>query len=248
MTDRRLELEAIFNFRDLGGYAAADGRHTKWKTLYRADGVHRLSGDDLEAVRALGLRTVIDLRTDNEIEVRGRFPVDDHPVDWHHLPMITEIWDPEVAKAETAAEVYLADRYLEMLEQGAESIRRTLALLAAPDSYPALFHCAAGKDRTGVVAALVLALAGVSDDDVATDYGLSAAGMDALLVWLDENVPEAREAMVNQPAAFMQAPAGAMHRFLDGVVARYGSVTAFVIDDLGVDPGTIEGLRATLLE
>jgi protein-tyrosine phosphatase len=249
MTDeRRLELAKVFNFRDLGGYHTAGGQQTKWRALYRADGVHRLSGDDLEAVRVLGLRTVLDLRTPDEIETRGRFPVDDHPVDWHHLPMITAAWDPEILRIEAEAEVFLADRYLEMLEQGADAIRTALTLLADPESYPALFHCAAGKDRTGVLAALVLALVGVSDDDVADDYGMSAASMESLIAWLAENFPEARDAMVNQPSAFMQAPAGAMHRFLDAVRARYGSVEGFVTDDLGVDPGVIDGVRAALLE
>jgi protein-tyrosine phosphatase len=246
--NRRLELAAVFNFRDLGGYIGADGRTTRWQVLYRADGVHRLGGADLEAVRELGLRTVIDLRTNEEIELRGRFPVDDHPVDWHHLPMIRRIWDRDVVEAETKVEAYLADRYLDMLEDGASTIVRTLGLLADESTYPALFHCAAGKDRTGVLAALVLALVGVSNDDVAADYGLSATGIDQLMAWLSENVPDARDAMLAQPAAFLAAPQGAMHRFLEAVAERYGSVEAFATADLGVDPTVIAALRTHLLE
>src|SRR5689334_2931769 len=92
---RRLELEQVFNFRDLGGYRTVDGPQLRWGRVFRADGLHRLTESDLEAVRRLGLRTVIDLRTPAELAERGTFPVDAHPVDFHHLPIIDVVWDPD---------------------------------------------------------------------------------------------------------------------------------------------------------
>ena len=71
---RLIRLDAVHNFRDVGGYPTADGRTTRWRTLFRADGLYRLAGDDLEIVRALGLRTVIDLRTDGELADAARSP------------------------------------------------------------------------------------------------------------------------------------------------------------------------------
>src|SRR6478735_6927237 len=84
---RHVMLESAFNFRDLGGYPAGDGRRTRWRTLFRADGLHRLTEPDLDILRRLGLSTVIDLRTENELVERGRFPIEAHPVGYHHLSL-----------------------------------------------------------------------------------------------------------------------------------------------------------------
>src|SRR3954451_1702516 len=92
-TTRHVALESAFNFRDLGGYPAGEGRRTRWRTLFRSDGLHRLTPADVEILRGLGLRTVIDLRTGDELEERGRFPVDAHPVGYHHLSLMDVIWD-----------------------------------------------------------------------------------------------------------------------------------------------------------
>ena len=73
---RLIALDGVHNFRDMGGYPTVDGRTTRWGRLYRADGLFRLTTDDVEALRPLGLRTVVDLRTQEEIDLRGRFPVE----------------------------------------------------------------------------------------------------------------------------------------------------------------------------
>src|SRR5436190_2005958 len=93
------------------------------------------------------------------------------------------------------------------------AIRRALHLLAEPGAVPLVFHCAAGKDRTGVVAALTLSLLGVSDDDIATDYSLSRLGMDRMSAWLRDTNPQWAEQMATQPTAFLQSPSDAMHLF-----------------------------------
>ena len=89
---RLIALDGVHNFRDLGGYPTADGRTTRWGRLYRADGLFRLTTDDVEALRPLGLRTVVDLRTHEELELRGRFPVEAHPVAFHHIPVLDTTW------------------------------------------------------------------------------------------------------------------------------------------------------------
>jgi protein tyrosine/serine phosphatase len=134
-----------------------------------------------------------------------------------------------------------------MLDEGAGSIHRALHLLADPDAVPLVFHCAAGKDRTGVVAALTLSLLGVSDDDIATDYSLSRLGMDRLSEWLRDTFPERAEEMATQPTAFLQSPSAAMHLFLEELRARFGSVDDYVAT-LDITRDDIERLRANLLE
>ena len=121
--DRLVVLDAVHNFRDLGGYPTADGRVTRWRRLYRADGLQRLAGADLEVIRARGLRTVVDLRRPEEIAERGMFPVADHPVELHHLSVLDVLW----AEAETAHfgddREFLVWAYREMLHVGRDRLK-----------------------------------------------------------------------------------------------------------------------------
>src|SRR5579859_6412456 len=151
--DRSFPFEAVFNFRDLGGYATRDGRMVRWRTLFRADGLNRLTEEEAEQLRGLGIVTVIDLRTVEEL-ARGRAP-ERLAGAFHHLPMFDVVPDWS-AEPDVASPTFLADRYVEMLESGRDAVARALQVLADPSSLPAVFHCAAGKDRTGIVAAVVL--------------------------------------------------------------------------------------------
>lgn len=241
--DRRVEFQTVFNARDLGGLRAADGRVVRRGVVYRADGVHRLSGEDLDVARQLGLRTVIDLRTLGEVD-RGRFP-EALGVRWHHLPLMSEMWGERDFVATDGAARFLRDRYLDMLVEGRDSIVQALSLVA--DEGPTLFHCAAGKDRTGVMAAVLLGLVGVPHEDIAHDYHLSAAAMSAFSDWVGENYPDAVDAMSKQPAEYLEAPMEAMLLMLDRIDEQHGSMAGFAAD-LGVDDGVVARLRDTLLE
>jgi hypothetical protein len=242
--DRAVPFRLVFNVRDLGGLVTSDGRTVRRGLVFRADGVHRLDGDDLEAARAMGLRTVIDLRTEAEVG-RGRFPADRYPVAWHHLPVLRRIWSDDELVAGTDAAEFLRDRYLDMLADGGPSIAAAITLVA--DGAPALFHCAAGKDRTGVVAAVLLGLLGVPDDDIVADYHASAAAMGAFVDWLTVEFPEALDAMTSQPPEYLEAPTEAMHGFLAEVEARHGSMEGLA-DHLGIAPATVARLRTVLLD
>lgn len=243
--DRSIELRLVFNVRDLGGLRTVDDRIVRRGRLFRADGVQRLRGDDLEVVRALGLRTVIDLRTAGEIGRGGRFPVELHPVEWHSLPMIRRMWSEDDLLVTTGAADFLRDRYVEMLTDGADSLVEIVGLVAA--GQPALFHCAAGKDRTGVVAAVVLGLLGVERDEIVTDYHVTAGAMAAFVDWITLEFPDALDAMTSQPPEYLEAPPAAMSGFLDEVDARYGSMEGLA-DHLGITADTVTRLRETLLD
>src|SRR5947207_11643502 len=196
--ERHVVLDGIFNLRDVGGYPC-DGGTVRWRRLFRADGMHRLAGDDIQRVRQLGIRTIIDLRTMTEVAQRGRVPIDAISARYHHLPVIEHIWDAKAYPTVDDAAAFLMDRYIDMLLEGAPSIARALAILAHERAYPVLFHCAAGKDRTGVLAAVILSLLGVPADVVADDYALSPLGMDRMIEWPKANVPGAVDAMGAQP-------------------------------------------------
>lgn len=242
--DRAVPFRLVFNVRDLGGLSTTDGRVVRRGLVFRGDGVHRLAGADLEAARALSLRTVIDLRTADEVD-RGRFPADRYPVDWHHLPVLRRIWSDDELVAGTSATEFLRDRYLDMLATGGHAIARTVELVA--EGLPALFHCAAGKDRTGVVAAVLLGLLGVHHDDITADYHASAHAMAAFVDWLTVEFPGSLDAMTSQPPEYLEAPAEAMQEFLTEVEARHGSMEGLAAH-LGVREATVGRLRANLLE
>ena len=240
-----MNLETIFNFRDVGGLRTGDGRTVKRGRVYRADGLHRASERDVAELAAVGLRTVLDLRTAGEVAERGVF--DHHGVEHRHLPLIAEIWDPAVLEIEAPAHEFLAARYLEMLDEGAERIAEALRLLADADRLPLVFHCAAGKDRTGILAALLLSLLGVPDADVTADYARSGAAMERFNAWVETAHPEWFEQMANQPKAYAMAPAEAMQAVLDDVRLRWGSVEGYAAD-IGAGADVLEALRGTLLE
>jgi len=243
--DRSVAFELVFNVRDLGGLPVVGGGTTRRGVVYRGDGVHRLAGDDLEKARGLGLRTVVDLRTAGEIERSRRFPVEDHPADWHHLPLFERMWSEDELVATTGAVDFLRERYLDMLVTGGGSIARVVELVS--DGTPLLFHCAAGKDRTGVVAAVVLSLAGVPAGEIADDYHATAGAMAAFVDWLTVTHPEALDAMTSQPPEYLEAPHDAMATFLDAVDDRYGSMEGYV-SGLGVSSARIDALRAALVD
>ena len=238
--ERHLPFEHVFNFRDLGGYETVDGRAVKWRTVFRADGIHRLTLDDLAS---LDVRTVLDLRTPDELE-RGRCEHDS--IGYHHLPILQTPWTELGFEGELEPVTFLADRYVEMLDEGRDSIARALHILGEESSLPLVFHCAAGKDRTGVVAAVLLGVLGVADDDIADDYSLSRLGMTRFKEWIVENFPDAADAMSKQPDAFLAAPAEAMHLFLERMRATFGSFDAYVTG-LGVEDATLDAVRSNLL-
>jgi protein-tyrosine phosphatase len=243
---RHIQLERVFIFRDLGGYPTRDGRTTRWQTLFRADGIHRLSEADVDTLRPLGLRTIIDLRTPDEVEEHGRFPLDSYTATYHHQPVLDVIWTPEQIETFGESPTFLVDRYREMLVIGDRALGESLRLFGASETYPAVFHCAAGKDRTGILAALVLGLLGVGDDVIAEDYALSRAGMAKMIAWVKENFPEAAERFGKGPSPLASAEPETILALLDHIRDEHGSLEAYV-HTLGVEAEHIEGMRAALL-
>ena len=138
-------------------------------------------------IRKLGIATVIDLRTTFEVE-GGRFPVDEIPVGFHHLPLLDEVPDPEAFKM---APGMLSTQYREMASDAAPQIGRVLSIVAERHAHPLIVHCTAGKDRTGVLVAVLLGLLGVPDEAIVEDYALSAGAMAALRQKLIERYPRA---------------------------------------------------------
>src|SRR6266851_4079465 len=231
---RHVSFDACFNFRDLGGYETADGRRVRWSTLYRADTLHRLTSADAAVLRALGLRTVIDLRSGAEIDDHGRLRPGVAEATWQHVPMLDNI--KLVARPASELPAILSERarpgegYLRIVETFATAVTDVVALLADRCTLPAVFHCTAGKDRTGIVAALVLDVLGVPDEEIAADYALTEEARDRSTAWIEANEPDYAAYLAQIPLERRMATPDKILDFLDGLREKFGTVAGFLAE------------------
>lgn len=244
----------VFNLRDLGGVRTVDGHTVQHGLLFRSDSPHRATADDLDRLRSLGLQLVIDLRQATERDTFGVVTAD-VAARHAHLPVFDALTgsgrhalsgDVEQEMLAAARRHGQAGEYLYMVERGAATFVGALELLAEDGGLPALFHCAVGKDRTGVLAALALTLVGVAPRDVAADYARTTAGIEALARWAEQHEPAyGADLRAVQPDGAWTRPE-VMLGFLDLVADRHGSV-AELLHDAGLPDDVPGRLRDQLL-
>lgn len=166
---RQVEFDGMVNFRDLAGLPANGGAIRPGR-LFRSDSVAYASARDVaRLVEEFGLATVIDLRGEREVELLGRGPLQSTVVSYVSAPI-----------ADVTACDSLPDHYVAILEERGDLLATLLRRLASPDALPALIHCEAGCDRTGVLTAIVLALLGVPDEEICADYAQTAHAVPAI--------------------------------------------------------------------
>ena len=253
-----MAFEACFNFRDLGGYSGRDGRTVRWGRLFRSDTLHRLTVADLEAFSSLGLSTVVDLRTDTELQDHGTLCSDGRSlVEWHHVPLFDGVMrlqpgaessalrPPTTSSSEPQEEAPGA-AYVGMLGDGAGAVR-VFELLLGPGSLPAVFHCTSGKDRTGMVAAMSLDLLGVDDETIAHDYELTNLTRERSNQWIAAHEPVFAAFLAQIPPERRTTRAETILAFLSAIRERFGSVEGMLVAS-GMPPRRIEAFRDSLLE
>jgi protein-tyrosine phosphatase len=236
---RHIAFDRLHNFRDLGGYRAADGRRVRWGLLYRSDSLGKLAGHDADQFTALGIKTVIDLRYPWEVEQGGRVPAS-AAVTYYNLSIEHRPYDQTALTDDVEPVRFLADRYAEVARDGFAEIGAALRIIAADDSAPLVLHCASGKDRTGLLAALVLSLLGVGAEDIAADFALTGLATDRLIADWHAFYP-------GRPLLwphYGKAPAEVMEVFLAELSGRHGSVRDYVTGYLGVQDAVIRQLTA----
>ena len=238
-----IDLEGCLNFRDLGGYPTENGKKVRWRQLYRSDALHHLTAADVARMRdELRIDTVIDLRSSSELATEGRGPLGTEPVRFHHLPL----FDGHVARPEGWSGIEtLADRYFLLAEIAKKPIAQVVALLADAAG-PAVYHCAAGKDRTGVVSAVLLGLLGVPDEIIIADYAATQENLDAIIERL-MSTKGYQKMLSALPADTMHAEAETMAVFLRSIRERYGSMRDYA-RAAAVADAAVERLVARLLE
>jgi protein-tyrosine phosphatase len=232
------------NFRDLGGYPTASGGSTRWGLLFRSCSLHELTGEDLTAFDALGVRAIYDLRRDDE---RDREP---GPRPVRSLPMPSRFTGkPDLSPLRERAdgERWLLDDYHAMLADGGPVFGALLTALSDADGTPAVFHCAGGKDRTGMSAALLLSWLGVDRETVLDDYELTGRYLSA------RDTPDVVDRMVEMGIGRSAAEALlGTHRWvladaLDLIDSEYGGVETYLRGPAAMTSRALDDLRARLV-
>jgi protein-tyrosine phosphatase len=242
-TSRILHLEGTHNVRDLGGLETGPNTRTVSGRFLRADSLHALSVGAQMMLLESGLKTVIDLRSPKELE---RFPnpfADHDEVRYLNVSLFGSLFEPEDANAIMPS---LEGIYVSALEMCRPAIRTVLETMAHSESLT-LFHCAAGKDRTGIIAALLLGNAGVPDETIAEDYALTEELAKPMLErLLEEGVNDGMER--ESYSKLLTAQASTMHATLGYLEGRFGGIESYLKTGLELGPETIEILRSKILE
>jgi protein-tyrosine phosphatase len=172
---RALDFPNLLNVRDLGGYPTTDGAETCWRSLLRADDLSQLTAGGIQALADYGIATILDLRWPEEA-ARHPSPVAAALPHVHceRISLLTHTEDEwRLRSRDAAKELWKCV----VLEHVRAELRHVLSFIAAAAPQPLLFHCVAGKDRTGLIAALLLALADVVPDAIARDYAMSSENL-----------------------------------------------------------------------
>ena len=225
---RDLAWDGCLNVRDLGGHPTEDGGETRYDSVVRADSLHQLTEDGWQAVVEYGIRTVVDLRMDEE---REGDPPATAPVDLLHVSLFDDdkaVFEEVEAAARAAPDAAAATRevYLLFLEHFKANVATAIrAVVNAPEG-GVVVHCMGGKDRTGLVTALLLELAGVDHEQIAADYALSEERLRPRHeLWFAEAETEAERERLRRVA---QTPASSIAEVLAELRRRYGGVEGYL--------------------
>lgn len=253
---RRVAMDGTLNFRDLGGYVGADGRVTRWGRLFRADHLGGLTDADVARLDALGVSRVIDFRSDAEQAEYGT--LSNHPRAGHiavqREPIVEALVEgvtplERIMRREitswTAQD--MARMYQTMLDNFAPRFGAVVEAVAAQQSGALVFHCTAGKDRTGLAAALVLATVGVAHRDIVADYELTNRYRTARRVADLRPRFEAAGIDIEPLMAFFAPPTEAIEAALDHLDSHYGGAAAYLLTRAGVPEAALGGMAESLL-
>ena len=261
--DRVIHLQGTTNTRDIGGYETSDHRTLRWRQIIRSENLSRLTESDFRQLEEMGIKTVVDLRTEREREQAPTVWQGDHPPQFYHFPIgdAHNEWfnaQRKLVKSNRFTEgdslAHMVEGYRMIADEGPASFQQLMNLVLDQSNWPILVHCSAGKDRAGVAAALILEALGVDRATIMEDFLLTneVGRSEAKSVVLSKErkksgsgrsfgkgpSPEAWFPIVGVRPEMLEA-------FYASVEERYGSMEAFLME-LGMDPGTRLALSASL--
>ena len=249
--ERRIPLDAIRNFRDLGGYETRDGASVRWRTVFRTSTLAEATPGDVERLLDLNLGLVLDLRSEEEIASNGISPLHRHGVEHRHAPYRRHLR----RDGEGVTGAFLRDHagrgldYLRGIEDALPAIRSVFVAIAeAEPGQAVVFNCEGGRDRTGVTAGLLLRTLGVPDETIVEDYALT---MEYITGWRDITDPELAEMSAKRgfeiTRDMLETRPETMDALLRGIDEYYGC-TAELLAVGCIDEALTERLRERLLE
>jgi len=253
--ERLVPFEGTLNFRDLGGYRGLGGRRVRWGMVFRSDALSELTDADLRLLSRLGLRVVHDFRWD----VERRSAPSRLPADAGLRSVVRTVGSPPAGQVEVldlvmAGKVddlgveFMVELYGQMLTEAASTFGALLTSLAEPGQLPALFHCTAGKDRTGIAAGLLLSLLGVPHETVLHDYELSTRYRSNRRISELKPKLEAAGVDVERVRPFLSAQREVLDTSLRVLENEHGSILGYLTGPAAVSRPTIGRLRDLLLE
>lgn len=243
---RTLRLEGLLNVRDLGGLATSDGRHVRRGRLVRSDNLRGLTDAGTVALmRDLSPALVLDLRTTDECAREGRGLAKIEQVRYLNLPLQPKATlSPEPVALGLATNLY--DAYVLQVRDNGRQLLAGLALLAEDGALPAVVHCTAGKDRTGILVALLLDLLGVDREAVVADYAETTINMPGILDRIRESAFFRSTGLAAAPDWVFSSEPSTMREFLAFMDEELGGTERWALS--GLPMNTVERLRDRLLE
>lgn len=242
--NRTLTLRGASNVRDLGGYLNAAGAPVPWRHFLRADCLHQLEDGEAERLHFEGLRMVVDLRTAREVRDAPSKLEPLRGVEWVNLPLFDALSPDALAEVEVPDGHPLLAMYVTAIETRGEAICMILTRISQPENGTVMFNCTAGKDRTGIIAALLLGLAGVTASDIIDDYTLTAIHIPELVTeFLARARANGRD--VESYATLLESPSDAMAGMLEHIDGTYGSVMGY-FDHIAVPNEVLARLQTRL--
>ncbi len=246
--DRHLRFNSVMNFRDIGGYKAGRGKMVAWRRVFRSGEFRNITREELQRLTGeLGVNSVIDLRSEFELKNNGKGLLSECNIKYCNIAFMADGGDPEANSKRYEKLTNLGDFYIELARQKeyGKRIVEALEMIAEPENHPLVFHCAVGKDRTGMLAAMLLNLLGVKEADIIEDYTLSEPYMDELLARL-KNSPKKDDPPLDIPDYFWKSPAENMETLLSFLKREYGSVEGY-LKASGMDAALPKKLKSILL-
>ncbi len=233
MRTRRLPLEGTQNTRDLGGYPCENGAITRWGVFLRSDSPHGMTSQDVDHLLAYGVSNAIDLRTNDERKRSPSVLESAEAFSAYHVSMSDQM---HATNFEGDLPGSMSGLYISLLDESGKDIARIFTILAEAET-GVLFHCAVGKDRTGVVAMLLLKLAGVNDADVVADYSITEIYMHE--VFSAESLALEKRDI---PTFVLRSMPDSMRRVLKHLEETYQSAEKYLLS-IGLTQGQIDSIR-----
>jgi protein-tyrosine phosphatase len=248
MDSRIIDFEGILNFRDIGGYHTKTGRIVAQRRVFRSGELRRMTGNDLTRLKeGIKLHTVIDLRSNYEVEQLGTGLLLGSRIKYYNLSLISDGGEREANLRMFKGLANMGELYFIFIQQKQfnQRIIEALEIIAESENHALVFHCSAGKDRTGILAAIVLSILDVGDEDIMNDYCLSSARMEVLHDHII-NTSLTDEEIKSLADDHWKVDKVSMRTFLTLINTEYGSIRGY-LDTQGADKSLVKRLEKALL-